>query len=137
MQLYIPDASIILDMFLEDKIRGQKAARFFAESKKEKYRILFPSMWFYEVANILGRKNIPSVKRYKKDLCLYRDEIFPTTDLTSSALGMAFSIMEKYPKVSFYDASYHALAIEQKGIFLTGDKKYFNFTKGEGSIELF
>ena len=33
----------------------------------------------------------------------------------------AFAIMKNFHKVSFYDASYHAMAIENGGIFLTAD----------------
>ena len=46
-------------------------------------------------------------------------------------------LVKKYPKVSFYDASYHALAKAYEGTFITADKKYYEATKKEGNIKLF
>ena len=39
-------------------------------------------------------------------------------------------------RVTFYDASYHALAIQQKGTFITSDKKYFNKVRDKSHIQL-
>lgn len=39
-------------------------------------------------------------------------------------------------QVSFYDSSYHALAMDMDGIFLTADEKYYNLMKNEGNILL-
>lgn len=38
-------------------------------------------------------------------------------------------------RVTFYDASYHASAIDQKGKFITSDKKYFERVKGKAYIQ--
>ena len=39
-------------------------------------------------------------------------------------------------KISYYDASYHALAKDMDGVFLTADKKYYELMKKEGNVEL-
>ena len=39
-------------------------------------------------------------------------------------------------KVTFYDASYHALAIDQGGKFITSDKKYFDKVRDKSHIQL-
>ena len=39
-------------------------------------------------------------------------------------------------RITFYDASYHALAIKQKGTFITSDKKYFNKVRDKSHIQL-
>jgi len=44
--------------------------------------------------------------------------------------------MKKYTKISFYDAAYHALALNTGGTFITADKKYYEKTKSEGNIML-
>lgn len=44
--------------------------------------------------------------------------------------------MKKYPRVSFYDASYHALAIAYDGLFVTADRKYYEMTRKEGNVTL-
>ena len=49
---------------------------------------------------------------------------------------MAFELMQKYPKISFYDASYHAIAIYENGKFITADKRYYETTKKEKHIIL-
>lgn len=47
-----------------------------------------------------------------------------------------FEIMRKCPKVSFYDASYHALAMISGGILLTDDRAYYHGTRYLGHIKL-
>lgn len=37
-------------------------------------------------------------------------------------------------QISFYDSSYHALAKDMDGIFLTADKKYYEIMKEDGHI---
>ena len=45
-------------------------------------------------------------------------------------------LMEKYPKISFYDAAYHALAKAYNTDLITADKQYYKLTKKEGNIKL-
>lgn len=42
----------------------------------------------------------------------------------------------KNSQISFYDSSYHSLAKEMNGIFLTADRKYFEKMKRDGHIAL-
>ena len=44
--------------------------------------------------------------------------------------------MDKYPGISFYDASYHALAKAYGIPYITADKKYYQMTEKEGNIKL-
>ncbi len=137
MQLYIPDACIILAFFLREKERGEKAKDFFQDVNNGKYSVLLPSIWFYEVGNKLGMLSTYEAKMYRDTLNFYRDHFFTTVHLDQETTHTAFSLMKKYKGITFYDASYHALALARKGTFLTCDKKYYSLAKKAGSIELF
>ena len=137
MPLFVPDASIILAFFLQEQEKGEKAKEFFLEVRSGDYSIILPSIWFYEVGNKLGRSESVEARKYRDLLCFYREHFFPTIETDESVTTLAFNLMGKYPSISFYDAIYHALAINLKAIFLTADKRYFALTKKEGSIEYF
>lgn len=142
MNIYNPithvlDASIILAFFLDKNEKGEKAKAFFEEVKEAKYTIAMPAIWFYEVCNRIGRLKGDSALVLQERLFFYRDTFFPTVELDEVATKLAFDLMKKYQGVSFYDASYHALAIRTEAVFLTADEKYYQKTKREGSIEFF
>jgi len=46
-------------------------------------------------------------------------------------------MVQKYPKISYYDAAFHILAKELNAIFITADRKYYNQVKDEGFIYLY
>jgi len=55
--------------------------------------------------------------------------------LSIETAALAFKIMKKCTSVSFYDASYHALALYSGGTFITADKKYFKKARSFGHIQ--
>ncbi|MDP4008281.1 MAG: type II toxin-antitoxin system VapC family toxin [Candidatus Peregrinibacteria bacterium] len=95
--------------------------------------IIVPSHFYWEICNVMARKASAGALRFFSEL---RMSDILEVRLTNRNALMACKLMEKYPKISFYDASYHALAILEKGIFVTADQKYYETMREEGSIIL-
>jgi len=71
----------------------------------------------------LGFKQPELAEHLIKILTDYRfDELAPT-----SFYAKALELMKKF-KVTFYDAAYHAIALNQNGMFVTADTDYFRKT---------
>lgn len=127
---------VILAFFLQEKGAGEKIEQSFKDVYEKSCYVIVPPIWFYEISNTLGRLNILGVKMDIQKLCSFKDYLFETIELEDRVTEIVFSLMKKYQGVSFYHTSYYALAIHQKGTFLTLDKRYFNQVKSEGFIIL-
>jgi predicted nucleic acid-binding protein len=99
-----------------------------------KISIFVPEIFRYEFFNAATRKKGASVakKAYNK----ITERQFSIISFESDLIEMTSRLMTKYPKITFYDASYHALAKAYNGIFVTADEKYYELTKKEGNIKL-
>lgn len=130
--LYIVDASVIIKWIAKEDFseHALKLRNDFLQNKIELGIIEFA---YYEVLNYFA-KHIPTVA------LLFLSELFMLKmiefkiSLKNSAKSI--SIMEQIPQVSFYDASYHATAIENNGTFITADEKYYRKAKSFKHITL-
>jgi predicted nucleic acid-binding protein len=95
--------------------------------------LVAPSLWRYEVANVLARK-APRAAAALLEGLLALD--LPSIDLDATMLADALAIALRFPGASVYDAAYHALALGVGGSFVTADERYFRRTKRLGGIEL-
>jgi len=59
---------------------------------------------------------------------------FKTRELDLGICKLIFELMKNL-SVSFYDASYHALAKKIGGVFITADNRYYDKAKVVGNIE--
>jgi predicted nucleic acid-binding protein len=129
--LIVPDASILLKWVLDSDDEGDRRR---ATELRESWlsggcRLLVPSLWIYEVGNILGLKRPGSAKEL----------LYAIVDLELEArspetyLEDIYRLMKKY-KVTFYDAAYHALAISLGGTFLTADHAYVRKASRAGHV---
>lgn len=131
---YIIDASIIIKWLVREQEDFHFAINLLNDFYNKKVHLLIPIFVHWEVNNFLGRSLAfgTAVEKYSHFKLLKLEE----SHLSMNTTLKAFAIMKKFHKVSFYDASYHALAIENGGIFLTADKKYYDKTRRIGSIML-
>jgi len=131
--LFIADASVFLKWCLEEEDDYEQANRFFHDLYIEAIRIHVPAHCFTEIENILALKAPVLTISFLSQLLMT-----PIVQhrLTLSLASLAFKLTQKYPRISFYDASYHALAIQEKGTFVTCDTRYFQATRKEGHIRL-
>lgn len=126
MKLVVPDASVLLKWVLPEE-REPHAAQAIAIRDAfiaGRIRLLVPPLWFYEVGNVLVTHYPDSSTERLAALAAFRlPEARPTSAWRERIIKLAAE-----HKVTFYDASYHALAVVQDGIFVTADEKYLRKT---------
>jgi predicted nucleic acid-binding protein len=117
----VPDASVLLKWSLDSvgEKDQEKALAIRQGWLAGRYRIVLPSIWAYEVGNILGRKQ-PGLARELLEVYLgYQFEEERAADL----FERIFDIM-KAIDVTFYDAAYHSVALKHRGTYVSADDKY-------------
>lgn len=130
--LFILDSSVAIKWLTKEEPFSQQADKVLDDYLAEQIEIEIPDIFWWEIGNYFGREAdektatvvLMNLKKYQ----------FSTHMLTNSMSVNAFKIMGKAKGVSFYDASYHALALEREGTFLTSDKKYVDKAKHLGSV---
>jgi predicted nucleic acid-binding protein len=134
MEIFVPDASVILKwtIGLESEPDQEEAVTILDAWITGKIEIALPELWAFEVANFLGRIAPDSALEKMEILLNFR---FKTRDLDRKICKLVFELMKNL-SVSFYDASYHALAKEIGGVFITADNRYYDKAKSLGNIEL-
>lgn len=131
---FVIDASIVIKWFADDEEDGDSAKQLNEDFQNAKVTLLAPALVAWELGNFFGRV-------FTESAAIQSFNIFKNYGVTQLMLSlegtaMAFQIMKKCPGVSFYDASYHALAIQHEAVFLTADKKYFDKAKKLGQVML-
>lgn len=123
MNTVVLDASILLKWVLpeteEDFIA--QANDIGAAALTGRVCLLVPSLWYYEVGNIVAR-HIPdhaSAAMNHLSSLLAPWTRAPTPEVQTLTLDLMRS-----HGVTFYDASYHALAIASRGVLITADALY-------------
>ena len=128
--LFVPDASVILKWALmdaeEDRTQALALKAAWLEGSAE---LVVPSLWAFEVGNVLGR----SAASHAEALL---DALFDLALPEAPApvyTGAALRLMRDY-LVTFYDAAYHAVAIARGGTMLTADRRYLRKVQPAGHI---
>lgn len=130
---YIVDASVIIKWFFQNEAFADMALAIRNDFLFKKVSLLVPAHSFFEVMNSISIKSPGRASLFLSQLFILN--MFECK-LTVAQTAMSVSIMNDFPKVSFYDAVYHALAIETQGIFITADEKYYEKTKSLKHIQL-
>lgn len=104
-----------------------------------KTQILVPSLFRYEVLATATVGNY-SIEDIYKLIVGFQKSILQTVELDDISLKLIDDICKSGHKKSgfpsFYDASYHALAIQHNCYFVTADKRHFTKTQQLGRILL-
>lgn len=132
--IYIIDASVILKWFLEEGKFQTEALALQYDFFDKKITLEIPHYALAEILNTLGRS-----LSQEKALAVFRMILtYRITEhhITLEIASLAIELMKKFAGISFYDAGYHALALEQGATFITADEKYFRRTHKEGRIML-
>ena len=99
----------------------------------QEHEFILPSLWLYEVGNVLGMKRPKDAERILDILLEYE---FMEYHITKEITTIAFSLMREFKGVTFYDTIYHVIALRESGVMVTADKAYFEKAKGKGGILL-
>ena len=133
MKVVVPDASVILKWVLPDPSgeEGLDAALRLRDAViSEKVYVKVPSLWLYEVGNTLTRRFPGQAADALQLLIAFGlEESVPDDRWLSRAVGLTHD-----HGVTFYDAAYHALALVEKGIFVTADQKYIRKAGKAGRV---
>ena len=127
----VPDASVLLKWALEsdDEDDREQALALKDSWLSGACLVLVPTLWVFEVGNILGIKRSASARQLLQAMVdLELEERAP-----QSYFEVIYRLMGRH-KVTFYDASYHGLAIHMGGTFLTADAAYAKKTSAAGHV---
>lgn len=128
----VPDASVILKWVLpsatEPDVRHALALR--QAIATGTVRALVPTLWIYEVGNLLARERPGEASQILDALMR-----FGLTDAPRSSdwLSCVLTLTKRYG-VTFYDAAYHAHAIVERGVLVTADNRYVDLVNAAGFI---
>lgn len=137
-KIIVPDSNLLIKfIYPEDDSHQVKA--FFKESYSADCKLIAPELFQYEV--------IKATNYYKCDVDKVIDLIdaFEESYLTfkkpsraewKKALEIADSGHAKSGFPSIYDSIYHALAIENDGVFITADRKHYEKSESFGHIAM-
>lgn len=124
---FVPDANIFLS-YIVDKDDSSEMARVFSHDLlMGTIACVVPSIWAYEICNRLSRLRDEDFEESQSLFNTFR-RFFTIQELNNDLIATAYGITVRHP-VSFYDATYHALALLNQGTFITLDKKYYEQTK--------
>jgi predicted nucleic acid-binding protein len=122
MKNYVMDASVILKWVIgNERESDHKQAMALLETWSEgDIELSAPILWQYEVGNFLGR-SLQEEAMDKMNLLLNLN--IRNVAFTSGMWRQCFSWM-KQKNITFYDASYLAVAFEVQGTLITADEKF-------------
>lgn len=125
----VPDASVLLKWVLasDDEENRDRALELRERWLSGECTVVVPSLWLFEVGNIVGTKQPDLAGELMQILIDYRFEEEPASGFCLKAL----ELMRKF-NVTFYDASYHAVALNRGGVFVTTDTNYCRRTAAAG-----
>ncbi len=131
MNIVVPDASVLLKWVLhENEPHLDQALALRALICQRHVRALVPPLWYFEVGNTLARR-VPALAA--DVLSALRDMQLEERMHDTSTEAPALQLVKDYG-VTFYDASYHALAIVSGGTFVTSDARYIERARGAGHL---
>jgi predicted nucleic acid-binding protein len=129
------DSSVALKWIFADEIGAVHAVRIRDDHISAKNEIAVPSLFFYEIANVLATKVKLAPDEALEAFGLFNDFQFNVNELDNLEYLDAMALAMKL-KISVYDAIYHVLASRLGCRFLTADRKFWEKVKGMGVAEL-
>jgi predicted nucleic acid-binding protein len=134
----VVDSCVFSKQFLQEHDSPQAIA-FIEKLLIDKIHILVPQLWIYEVLSTVSIAQYPVIEVYKLIHKLQKS-LLHIVELDEICVNQIVDICKtghfKSGFPSFYDASYHALAILNDCYFITADKRHFSKTVQLGNIVL-
>jgi predicted nucleic acid-binding protein len=130
--LVVPDASVLLKWVLpaDDEPHADNALVLRTSILNSTVQAMVPSLWVFEVGNTVARRFPDHAQGWLSALMKFALEEVPPS---KPWLTKTLELVQRHD-VTFYDASYHALAIINGGCFVTADSRYVNKTASSGSV---
>ncbi len=132
-RLLVPDASVILKWVLppEGEPEWGSARKLLVRFIEGEVDLAVPSLWYFEAGNTLARRFPPAIaeKQLHELTRLSMHEVPPGDGWGPVAIGLCGSF-----GITFYDASYHAVALHLGGTLVTADRTMFRKVRSKGAI---
>jgi len=131
LPVVVPDASVLLKWVLEseDEQSRDRALELREVWLAGKCSLVAPSLWAFEVGNVVGMRQPDLARDLIQILIDYRIEEEPISTFCAAALDL----MRRF-KVTFYNASYHAVALSRGGQLVTADTGYCRKASAAGHV---
>jgi predicted nucleic acid-binding protein len=133
--MIVLDSSVALKWIFADEDGAEHAVRVRNDHISGINEIVVPSLFFYEISNVLATKVKLSVEEALEAFELISAFELDVHELSSAEYLEAMALAMKH-KVSVYDASYLILATRLGCHFLTADRKFWEKVYGLGVAEL-
>ncbi len=133
--IVVPDASVILKWVLE-RDEGKdlpKALELQRAFLSEAIDLQVPTLWRYEVGNVLGLKQPELAAELMSALLDYE---LPEVHLTVDDCQAVLQLMREIKGLTFYDSCYHVVALQSDGVYVTADRDYFKRAGRLGHVRL-
>jgi predicted nucleic acid-binding protein len=135
MQRYVIDSSVFNKLYL-DELDRDKAQQLFIKAASGEVMLFAPDLLYLEVVNTAQRCGVPidgvvellEAQRYLMQLRAV------TNDERKQALQIIASGHDKSGYPSIYDAIFHAMALCNRAVLVTADKRHYAKTQMLGSI---
>ena len=138
MNKVVLDSCVFSKLFLQEVDR-QAAVDLITKLSQQNIKVIVPDLFLYEVMSIAGASKFPMQQAYtliNQFQLANLDIITIDNDVILKAIEIANQGHEKSGFPSFYDASYHALAIISECPFITADKRDVVKAKSFGYVTL-
>ena len=142
MKTIIPDVNIFIHKGFELKgkeAEGQAARELFAAAYRKKVKLIVPELFWSELMtslrSIKGMTQDVFDANYSYAEAMSNDKVLKTARRLTRLRNRAYQISDLPPAkgqgfVPILDASYHALAEDRQGTFVTADQKYMDRIAG-------
>jgi predicted nucleic acid-binding protein len=131
--IIVPDASVLLKLVLQETTDHDDIIRFLRAYQDERFDIVLPTLWRYEIGNVLGLKVPATANESMATLLSFQ---FPEEPLDQDYAMAVLDFMREIKGITFYDAAYHVLALRTRGILLTADARYAKKASGKRHVTL-
>ncbi len=132
-QTFVPDASVLLKWVLRahDEPDHARALALKQAWLDDACDLLVPSLWLFEVGNVLGLKQPAAAAPLLQAMI----DLGLREEAPHRSIDTIVRLMREH-KVTFYDAAYHALAIQHRGTMVTADRDYVTKAGRAGHVML-
>jgi predicted nucleic acid-binding protein len=129
--LLVPDASVLLKWVLRSDDEGDRDRALVLKTAwlAGSCQILVPTLWVYEVGNVVGLRQPTKADELLGALIDLR-----MPEESPAAYSAAIFRLMRDHHVTCYDAAYHALALVRGGTMLTADRRYAKKAHSAGHL---
>lgn len=131
----VVDASIMMKFFIEEE--GKELVYELVELHlQHQLTLMATPLFMFEMVNALS-KTIKDAETVYENFLKLKEISVLTINLDDIYIKDAIKSACDNKQVSYYDASYQALAKDFDTVFLTADEKFYEQMKDKGNVELF